>query len=105
MECGRFSELSQFESPTFGFRRPNSGFANDLAGNQLQQSAEERAALWECAEAADCRRTSLIDTVDGQQLDVIAAAWSTLPSEVRAAIVAIVHAAIRANGPRVRGTL
>jgi hypothetical protein len=69
------------------------GFANELAANELHQTGEERAAIWECAEAADCRQTSLTDTVEDQQLDVIAAVWSTLPSEVRAAIVAIVQAA------------
>jgi len=59
----------------------------------LQQTAEERAALWECAEAADCLQASQIGSIEGEQLHVIVTAWNTLPTEVRAAIVAIVRAA------------
>jgi len=81
------------------FRRPNRDIANDLAGNELQQTAIERAALWECAETADCRQASLNDTEDGRQLHVIQAAWSLLPLEVRAAMVAIVQAAVPKVGP------
>ena len=75
-------------------RRPNSAFANGPAANELQQPADERAAIWECAGAANCRQASLIDTEDGRQLQAIHTAWRFLPLEVRAAIVAIVQAAV-----------
>ena len=81
------------------FRRPKRDFANDLAGNELQQTAVKRAALWECVKAADCPQASLNDTEDGRQLHAIQAAWSSLPLEVRAAIVAIVQAAVPKVGP------
>jgi hypothetical protein len=76
------------------FRRPNTGFGKHQAGNELQQTAELHAALWECAEAADCPHPSLIDTEAARQLLAIRSAWSRLSPDVRTAIVAIVKAGV-----------